>query len=280
MQRSERNSQCIETTLKQNAVLVIKSRRKFNILLCVVSILFTNTGANAAGGQDPGETIEIIGATIAGRLDENPQSGYNLLFKRLLPSETHYFKFQQYPLRRAMRKFEQSKRVCLVPASITTITVLSHVGGEDLVESDPIDLVSSHFLTAPNTVPITSVQMLAGKRLAVRQGVALGHFDDPALKIELIRPPTEITAINMLLAGRVDAIYGWVPDIQILADRHKLPLPTFDPELALFKSTIHVVCRKFGGMEDLMKIVNLRLKALKESKELQKILNKHARIIE
>ncbi len=231
-----------------------------------------------ATAQDPGETIEIIAAEIAGRLDATPESGYTKLFNRILPTQTHYLKYQRYPLLRALRKFEQSKRVCLVPASIATITVLSGVEVDDLQESEAIDIVSSHFLTAPNQPKISNFDMLSGKRVAVRQGVAMEHFAELGSDVEIHRPPSETSAINMLFSGRVDAIYGWIPDIRIHADLHNLLLPEYDSSFAPFQSSIHIVCKKFGGMESLMTTINMQIKALKQSGELKEILGKHANI--
>ncbi|MEX0299612.1 MAG: substrate-binding periplasmic protein [Kordiimonas sp.] len=255
----------------------LQNKLKFTAIL-IASILLFSFPTFRVTAQDPGETIEIIAAEIAGRLDAPPESGYTKLFNRILPAKTHYLKYQRYPLLRALRKFEQSKRVCLVPASIGTIRVLSGIDVDDLYESEAIDIVSSHFLTAPNQPKVSNFDMLKGKRVAVRQGVAIEHFTDLSSEVEIMRPPSETTAIKMLFSGRVDAIYGWIPDIRIHADLHNLPLPEYDPDFAPFRSSIHVVCKEFGGMESLMATINEQINALKASGELQEILGKHAHI--
>tara|TARA_R110002096_G_scaffold410865_4_gene610723 strand:- start:691 stop:1104 length:414 start_codon:yes stop_codon:yes gene_type:complete len=95
-------------------------------------LFFSDVSAGVLSGQDPGETIEIIAAHLEGRLDAEPTSGYNLLLTRILPTQSHYLKYQRYPLSRAIRKFREAKRVCLFPSSISVIQGVTNIHPDGL----------------------------------------------------------------------------------------------------------------------------------------------------
>lgn len=230
------------------------------------------------GGQDPGEEIEVAAAYLVGRLDEDPESGYNVLIQKLLPSKSHYFKYQRYPLPRAIRKFEISERICLFPASALAVQSLTKIMANEVLESVPIDLVSSHVISAPGRKVYQSFDELRGATMAVQFGVAAREFVETAAQFEIVRTPNDLLALRMVLAHRVDVMYGWYPDTYIIAEKNYLPLPRFDPELVIFRTTTHLVCKKFSGAEELLQVVNIRINDLRKRGELQKILGKYARI--
>lgn len=249
------------------------------MIFCAI-FLHPNTQAGVGSGQDPGELIKIIGAHLEGRLDENPESGYRVLMKELLPTETHYFEFNRYPLARAIRDFKENQRVCMYPSSKKAVEILTKDSTTKLLESVPIDLVTSHIISAPNRTTFATVRALDEHTIAVQQGVVITQFLKEGSTAHVTRTPNDLTALKMVLAGRVDAMYGWFPDTYIIAEKNGLSLPHFNPELILFKTTTHLVCKKFGGNELLFKIVNIRIKNLKHRGELQKILGKHARLVD
>lgn len=246
--------------------------------IILLLLMFSFSAPAAARGPDPGEYIEIIAAYLKGRQDEDPQSGYNLLMAELLRSDSHYFRVQTYPIARAVRDFEGKPRVCIFPSSGRAMQMLTRYSAEELLESDPIDIVTSHIMTRPGTPVFNSFDEIEGRTLAVQAGVAARQFSLSDSAFKIVRAPDDLLALRMVLASRVDAMYGWYPDIAIIAKKNNLPLPDFNPELVIFETATHLVCKKFVGVESLYKIVNTRIADFKKRGKLQEMLGKYARI--
>lgn len=236
------------------------------------------TSAGVIGGQDPGETIEIIAAHLEGRLDAYPSSGYNRLLAKVLPTQSHYLKYQRYPLSRAIRKFDETKRVCLFPTSLSAIEAITSIKATELIEGNAIDIVSSHFFSESDQQIFSTIKSLEGTDIAVQQGIAETAIFNLEADFNMVKTPDDLSALKILLAGRVDAMYGWLPDTLLIAERHNLPLPIFDADFVSFQTTTHFVCKNFGGAQNLIKVLNMRLDALKQTGELQKILGPHAQV--
>ena len=249
-------------------------------LLIHIVFGYISSSAGAANGQDPRKIIKIIGAHLEGRLDEDPNSGYQLIIKALLPTQTHYFQFSRYPFTRAVRDFKNNTRVCIIPSSEKAVRILTKDAKIELLESSAIDVVTSHIISAPNKPVFTTVKALEKHTIAAQNGVVMSRFLREKSTVQVTRTSNDLTALRMVLAGRVDAMYGWFPDIYIIAEKNGLSLPHFNPELILFETTTHLVCKKFDGNEHLFTIVNTRINELKRRGELQNILGKHARIAE
>ncbi|MEX0297678.1 MAG: substrate-binding periplasmic protein [Kordiimonas sp.] len=253
---------------------------KLFILLLFAVLVCPKASAGALSEQYPSEVIKIIGAHLEGRLDEDPTSGYRVLIRKILPTDTHYFQFARYPLTRALRDFKETERACIFPSSAPAVRILTGDQNTEFVESEPVDIVTSHIISAPHRPTFATVRDLDGHSVAVQQSVVTSRFLRENSTATITRTPNDLTALKMLLAGRVDAMYGWFPDIFIIAEKNGLSLPHFNPDLILFKTTTHLVCKEFVGNELLFKIVNTRIKDLKRKDELQKILGVHARILE
>tara|TARA_R110002096_G_scaffold410865_4_gene610722 strand:- start:312 stop:677 length:366 start_codon:yes stop_codon:yes gene_type:complete len=119
---------------------------------------------------------------------------------------------------------------------------------------------------------------LEGVDIAVQQGVAESALLNLKIHFNTIKTPDDLSALKMLLAKRVDTMFGWHPDILLIAEKNNLPLPKFDADFIFFQTTTHFVCKNFGGAQDLMKILNTRIDDLKTTGKLQTILGKHAQI--
>ncbi len=256
-----------------------KTARVATLIFCAC-FLHPATYAELESDQRPREMIKVIGAHLEGRLDENPLSGYQVLIKEILPTDTLNFQFTRYPLTRALRDFKETKRACIYPSSTLAVRVLTGDQNTEFLESEPIDLVTSHIISAPHRPTFATVRDLDNHSVAVQQSVVTTQFLRESSTAIITRTPNDLSALKMLLAGRVDAMYGWFPDIFIIAEKNGLSLPHFNPELILFKTTTHLVCKKFDGNKLLFKIINTRIKDLKQKGDLQRILGAHARIVE
>jgi hypothetical protein len=243
-------------------------------------LLLTFMVAVAARGDGDQQKapIMLIGAHLEGRLDDDPQSGYNRLIRRIMPIDQSLAVYQRYPLVRALRKFEQTQRSCLFPASISASVALTSLKPDELFESAMVDFVSSHILTRKGQPMINSKEDVFGRTIAVQRGVEYTALMADSDRFAVIRTPDDKTALRMLEAGRVDGMYGWFPDAFIIAENTGIQLPDFNPDYILFETTTHVVCKAGTGAEPFVDHVNMRIRALRESGELQRVLGPFARL--
>ncbi|NVJ97456.1 MAG: transporter substrate-binding domain-containing protein [Alphaproteobacteria bacterium] len=231
--------------------------------------------ADDEAGQAP---IAIIGAHLEGRLDNDPASGYNRLVKYLLPIDQSVAVFQRYPLVRALRQFEDTKRSCLFPASARAAQNLIGIPAEDLVESSFVDFVSSHVMVKPGGPFIADKTDIYGRTIAIQRGVEMVVLKDDYDRFDIIRTPDDQTALKMLQAGRIDGMYGWNPDALIIATKYGIELPDFNPDFILFQTTTHFVCKKGIGAERLLNLINGRIAIARRTGQLKEMLGPFARL--
>jgi hypothetical protein len=248
---------------------------KLFLLVCVFVI------ANSLAATDVAETVNspilVIGAQLEGRLDDSETAGYSLLINELLPDRDDV-NYQSFPLQRAIRTFEMEDRSCLFPTSIFAAALLTAVDPGEMIQSDPIDLVTSHFLTRKGEPTIDSWGQIDQHKVAIQQSVELSAVNRGLSKPQIVRTPNDRVALRMLMAGRVDVFYGWYPDSVIIAEAEGLELPDFNPNFVVFETTTHIVCKKGINAEPVLEYANRKIQALKQSGELRKMLGPHARI--
>lgn len=235
---------------------------------------------HARAAQGANEQIEVIKAFLYGRLDDQPSSDYNMLLSKILPKPSTTFKARLYPLVRAIRNFGEKERVCLFPASKSSVKWAAKTPENEVIESLAIDKVSAHLFSRRGEPIYSSVDQLDGKRLAVQIGMTVLDFFETDAQYRIISSSNDLSSVKMLHAGRVDVMFGWYPDVFLIADDQKIPTPQYDPDFILYESTIHLVCKKFEGAENLIDTVNNHLTVLKENGELHTILNQHADLVQ
>lgn len=243
-------------------------------LLCVMPV-----AVSSAGPFDPGEFIEIVGAHLEGRLDEDPASGYNQVIDAILPSDDYLYRFQRYPVLRGLRQFTKLRRACIFPASEKSVRAFIGDMPLELLESTVIDRVSAHLITRRDMPAIVGFDELEGKRIVAQGGVGIGQFIPAGVDYTLTTTPDDASALKMLNAGRIDVMYGFYPDIILIAEKNGIELPHFKPDLVLFETTTHLVCKSFEGAADLINKVNIRTQNLKDTGRLKDLLSKYAQIV-
>ncbi len=239
--------------------------------------LLISSALSISAQSEENEPILVIAGHIESRLDDNPNSGYKRLLNQILPEEAEY---RIYPLHRTVRDFQKDAVSCIFPTSIDILHLLTSFPVDHMIESIPIDRVSSHLFTAPNAKVISSTIELAGKSIIVRQGVVEEHINFPGVNKKVVKTVDNQSALRMLLAGRVDALYGWIPDVLDIADEHSLTLPNFDPNLTIYATDIHLTCKKNNVTRALLDQVDIRIQKLKDSGGLREILGKNAHLVE
>lgn len=235
--------------------------------------------ANTDSFQDPAEAFKVIGIHLEGRLDNDPRSGYNRLIEALLPQEVYQSQYQRYPFVRAIRDFRVLPNTCMFPTSRNAIEYLYRDVQFATIDSVPIDRVSAHIISAPDKPTFNTLEELKGAKIAVQHAVGVPQLQALNLDVDIWRVPHDYTALKMILAGRAVAMYGWFPDIFIIAENHGLALPHFNPDFILYQTTTHVTCKTFKGHEALIETVNERIAELKQNGQMREILGQYARII-
>ncbi|MEX0299613.1 MAG: substrate-binding periplasmic protein [Kordiimonas sp.] len=231
----------------------------------------------ASNQTDSNEPILVIAGHIESRLDDNPNSPYRRVLTKILPAEKAEYRL--YPVPRTLRDFGKETVSCIFPTSIDILHLLTDFPADQMIQSLPIDRVSSHIFTSPSAKVISATTDLKDKSIVVRQAVVEEHIDFPGVKT-IVRTVDNQSALRMLLAGRADVMYGWIPDVYDIADEHGLTPPTFDPSLTIYATNIYLTCKNNKKTQNLLSQVNSRIQALKNSGNLREILGKNARLVD
>lgn len=257
--------------------MIKKITRHILLLVALAPFIFNDVQAQSEAKRLA--PIFVVGAHLEGRLDGTPEAGYENLMLKVMPLDQSQAVFQRYPLVRALRYFEETERTCLFPASVSAAMALTEIEPADLIESVAIDRVSSHFMVRSDTNPPSNFDEMSGLTLAIQGGVKIEAMTGHETNFRIIRTPDDKTALRMLQASRVDAMYGWNPDALIISENNGLPLPHFNPDFILFDTTTHVVCKKASGVDAFLGRINERIEALRRSGQLREMLGPHARIV-
>ena len=204
-----------------------------------------------------------------------------------MPADPSVAIYRHFPLVRAVRSFEETERSCLFPASKKTVLSLTKVPVETVLESTAIDRVSAHIMVRKGTPSIGGIADLAGKTIAVQQGVSLLAKLGQKVTFKEFKTPNDKVASRMLAAGRVDGMYGWnpdafwswVPDSYILFEKMGYGAPSLALDRPVFVSSTHFLCQKTAATEALMQDVNRAIRVMRADGRLKEILGPYARIV-
>ncbi len=139
------------------------------------------------------------------------------------------------------------------------------------IQSKPFNVAKVYIFTAPGTEPLSSLDALKGKRIAVRDGFAYGAtFDAAGLNPE--KNTTIEANIAKLLKGRLDAIVDFVPDAwDAFLNYGMPPLPyRADKPVAVHQDA--VVCRETPETRALITTIDQGIKILSSGSALKELL--------
>lgn len=223
--------------------------------------------------------ILFVGFPKEGRLEVDGTGHFADLVNAMLAEAGASERLVTVPVRRARRIFEENVDVCI---AFTTKEVLPlsipSLKQDDLIETVPIDYVSAHLVSQPGTEPITDPQLLQGKTIGSWVGASVRVFL-PDLEFNWVKTESEETAIHMLMEGRYDAIWSYVPDVKILAERSGVAEPVWDSSSPFMAAATHIVCRHTLMTELFMPRLNEVLETMRTDGRMKKILGKHARVV-
>lgn len=220
----------------------------------------------------------VVGIELQYRLRQDGTAHYNQLWQRLA-NQGLEFNLTILSLKRALRDFSPDQGDCLFPTSLRSLTTtFPELASAPLFESDTVDYGALRIMTRHGEAPITSLAELDGKAIALWNGL------DPSIFLQgvnaRIHPTTdEDVRLNMLYAGRVDAILGFLPDTLIAADQLNFPIPTYKHSYDYFHDNlINMVCTDTPENRKFVEEFNAKLATLRSTGELRDILGPFANL--
>mgnify|MGYP000163540265 CR=1 FL=1 len=230
------------------------------LLLILASLL-------ALSGPLQGEPIEFAGMAIPGLLEADGSGAYYKVFKAVAADSGLEVNLTVMPVARAIHEYNIGNYLGLFPGtlSITTLPTLASI---------PFNQVKLLIFSSHNSQTIGSLSDLKGLRVGRVRGVKYPNTvnESPGI-VTFVKD--EQQNIKMLMAGRIGAFFGLVPDVYLALESLKLTYP-----LAVNKS------KSYMGVDDTfmltdtplhneyIKKINRVIKNMKASGKLKKMLGK------
>lgn len=214
-----------------------------------------------------------------GRVEPDGSGDYDRLLEKIFEEVSMPLVAAAVPIKRARRDLLTRTGTCITPFSLEMF-VLHNVEptARDFISSVPIDLISTHILTRPGDTIIRSKEDLAGKRVAVWWGIPVVNYF-AGTGVEIVNVTSEDKAAQLLMAGRVEAAWGWLPDSPIQYERLGFDQPSFDPDFSFVTTTAGIVCNKTPETIKLVKELDIVINAMRLDGRLKKLLSPYARIV-
>lgn len=184
------------------------------------------------------------------------------------------------PIQRALRDFVTEPEACLIPVSKRSLQVqIPDLDPATLIQGRPIDYISGHFVTLPGQEMITDPRkQLAGKAIASWRGINVAMVF-PSANFTILQTESEFNAIRMLQTGRVQAIWGWIPDSYILFEQLGIGEPVIAVDKPIFSSSAHIVCKKTRRGTAFLSALDKTMDVMRSNGHMKQILGKHTRVI-
>ncbi|SDE24507.1 substrate-binding periplasmic protein [Kordiimonas lacus] len=221
----------------------------------------------------------IAGFPKEGRLEQDGTGHYADVVHAVLAETDTEAKFVIMPVLRAVRTFADGGSICLLPAAFERWKhKFPYLTREDIIESEPIDYVTAHIVTRPGDPAIVKLDELEGKRISVWVGLTIDAFLSD-IDVEIIRAESEESSIKLLMSGRVDAIWNWVPDAYILYERLGYGTPNLVESEPIFGAAAHFLCRRTPATEALMSDIDPAIRMMRKDGRLKDIMGQHTRVV-
>ncbi len=221
----------------------------------------------ALSGPLQGEPIEFAGMAIPGLMEADGSGAYYQVFKAVAADSGLEVTLNVMPVARAIHEYNVGNYLGLFPGTtaVTTVPTLA---------STPFNQVKLLIFSAAKNQPIESLSDLKGKRVGRVRGVKYPNTvnDSPGI-ITFVKD--EEQNIKMLMAGRISAFFGLVPDVYLAFEKLKLTYP-----LAVNKSKSYMrvndtfMFTNTPLHNEYLKKINRAIQKMKASGELKKMLGK------
>ncbi|MFC4347162.1 hypothetical protein ACFO5Q_04835 [Kordiimonas lipolytica] len=215
----------------------------FGILCLAICQTF---GAWAEGGlrqpAHPDGQGDIYGTSWGMTLALDGSGFYNEVLGTVLDAMDSPKAYQPLPYKRAKVSFQDIAGSCLYPSDIGHLVTGKEIEGPDgFIQTVPLIWVESHIFSRYGEAPLASLEALEGRKIAYPNGSALPTVLE-GYGASFLPTTTETAKARMLIAGRVDHMSGSLPDNIFVFKSLGRPLPPYNPDLALIRVGVSVVC--------------------------------------
>lgn len=198
--------------------------------------------ASDVSAQNPPTPDDIFGTGWGMTLALDGTGFYNDVIGLVLKHADQQKAYLPLPYRRAKVEFENGQGSCLYPSNIEHLARGGEINTDNgYIQTAPLVWVESHIFSRPGTPALKSLAALEGARVAYPNGSAL-----PVVLAEygadFIPTTDETTKARMLVAGRVGYMSGSLPDNVFVFRELGVALPPYNPDLALIRVGVSVVC--------------------------------------
>jgi len=191
--------------------------------------------------SSPGEG-DIYGTGWGMTLALDGTGFYNDVLNKVLAGMEAPKAYQPLPYKRAKVDFKGNAGSCLYPSDISHMARGKEIDTpEDYIQAAPLIWVESHIFSRYGEPPLTSLEALKGRKVAYPNGSALPTVLEE-YGAHFLTTTTETAKARMLVAGRVDHMSGSLPDNIFVFKSMGRPLPPYNPDLALIRAGVSVVC--------------------------------------
>lgn len=247
-----------------------------HLFLCALSISLL---AVSAGIRASDESVLLVGFYKEGRVNADGSGEYAELAKSILAQVETPSTFVTMPIMRTIRVFKEGGDQCVLSALHGSWLARTGFKPEQLVESEPIDYVSAHFVTRPGEPVVTDARMLEGKTLGYWVGAPVDRLLPPDVAVNRVSAATEESNIHMLMSGRVDVIWSWIPDIYILFEKFGYGDPSLSPKEPLYGATSHILCHRTPLTERFITQVDAVIRTMRSEGKLKEFLGPHSLVV-
>ncbi|NVJ98226.1 MAG: hypothetical protein HWE25_08740 [Alphaproteobacteria bacterium] len=235
--------------------------RQFGILAALAGCVLTPDALAEPSEFPPSKMYATAwGLTLAG----DGTGFYNDLATFIL--EGLSIDYEIRPYRRAMRHFFETQDSCLYPKSVASLLRTKEVPtNAGFIDSIPIQKTFVAVFTMPGRPVIENATDLKGKRVAYAMGSKVPEYLGPD-GVFFIAVADEVNKAEMLLSGRVDVLVANLPDVGMVYQHLKAPMPNYDPSFQPFAAArSRFLCHDTPGNQAFMDQLNHRIKSLRIS---------------
>ena len=154
-----------------------------------------------------GSETRVYVALLPGLFHSKGDGAYDKVFQEIKRRTKTSFKIERFPPARARLNFEKDLNSCLAPANKE-----EYLNDPGIIESHPFNYARVHAFTLNNKPKINALDELNGKVLGKVRGLRIDLLDSLFNK-RLTEVDKNEQLITMLMAGRIDVIVDFAPDI-------------------------------------------------------------------
>ena len=199
------------------------------------------------------------------RYYQNAGSGnYQQLMREILKRSGESARLLNFPLSRATVKFDKFKNACYPVSLKLAVDVL---GYKLIATAESINRFKIVIATLRGTAMVTSFKQIRGRSIAALPTADLAAYGYSASSLKVRYVSSHDEGLELLQAGKVDAMLGSVGDL--IAYKDKLNFEDADPIYAVDE---RLVCHPGAASEAFLKKVDPAIRSMKSDGSLKAIL--------